>query len=113
MLFRLINKINMEVQSNSILPRLDLNAHLDGLGQDTAYRRSLENLLEGEFGDRLIGLTLEVPLHGNVAARARLREEQLRGVRTLVQQKQLKVVIVQEVFDFSTSNLDRVRAFFS
>ncbi|REJ68240.1 MAG: TolC family protein [Planctomycetota bacterium] len=95
----LSNDIEILVEKNSKLPRLDLTAEIDVLGQDRAYRRSLDNLLEGEFGDRLVGLSLEVPLAGNVAATARLREAELRRIQTQIQQKQLDVAIVQEVYD--------------
>lgn len=95
----LVNQLDIDVQDNSVLPRLDLNAQLAGLGEDTSYRGSVDNLFAGQFGDRLVGLTLEVPLSGNVAARARLRQAQLRQVRTKIQQERLLVVIQQEVFD--------------
>lgn len=93
------NAIEIEVQQNSILPRLDLSAELDALGLESSYRRSLESLFDNEFGDRLIGIALEVPLSGNIGARARLREAQLRRLQTQIETERVSVVIVQEVYD--------------
>jgi outer membrane protein TolC len=96
--------IDAEFQSNGLLPRLDLRARADALGQNPSYRTSMDNLFGGDFSDNLLALVLEVPLSGNVAARARLRQAQLRGMQTRIQTQQVSVIIVQEVY----SAIDRV-----
>jgi outer membrane protein TolC len=95
----LATQIDANFQRNGLLPRLDLRAQADALGQDHSYRTSMDNLFEGDFSNNLIGLALEVPLAGNVGARARLREAQLRGMQTVIQSHQVSVVIEQEVYD--------------
>lgn len=91
--------IERDVQQNSILPRLDLTAEIDALGLESSYRKSMDVLFENDFGDRLVGIALEVPLSGNVSARARLREVQLRMMQNRIEQKRVSVVITQEVYD--------------
>ena len=66
----LADSIDQQVQRNSILPRLDLTAEIDALGLESSYRKSMDVLLENDFGDRLVGIALEVPLSGNVSARS-------------------------------------------
>jgi outer membrane protein TolC len=98
-LLLLVNQIDIGVQDNSARPRLDFNARVLGLGDATAYRGSADSLFNGQFGDRLAGLTLEVPMSGNVAARARRRQAELRQVQTRIQQNRLSITIQQEVFN--------------
>jgi outer membrane protein TolC len=95
----LSQSIESGVQRNSILPRLDLTAELDMLGLESSYRKSMDVLFDNDFGDRLLGVALEVPLSGNVSARARLREVQLRMMQTRIQQERTSVLITQEVYD--------------
>jgi outer membrane protein TolC len=95
----LARSIDIDRQRNSVLPQLDLIAHIDALGLEESYQRSLEVLTQGEFSDNLIGLALEVPLSGNVAARARLRSAQLLRMQTFVVRKRMTVLITQEVYN--------------
>lgn len=95
----LADSIESDVQRNLILPRVDLTAEIDALGLDSSYRRSMDVLLENDFGDRLVGVAMEVPLACNVSARARLREVQLRMMQTRLEQERVSVLITQEVYD--------------
>jgi outer membrane protein TolC len=109
----LADSIESDVQRNSILPRLDLTAEIDALGLESSYRKSMDVLFENDFGDRLVGVALEVPLAGNVSARARLREVQLRMMQTRIEQERVSVLITQEVYDAIDrveQNWDRVVA---
>jgi outer membrane protein TolC len=109
----LADSIESGVQRNSILPRLDLTAEIDALGLESSYRKSMDVLFDYDFGDRLVGVTLEVPLSGNVSARARLREVQLRMMQTRLEQERVAVLITQEVYnavDQVEQNWDRVIA---
>jgi outer membrane protein len=95
----LSQSIERGVQENSTLPKLDLTAQIDVLGLESSYRKSMDVLFANDFGDRLVGLALEVPLSGNVSAQARLRAVQLRMMQTRIQQDQASVQITQEVYD--------------
>lgn len=109
----LSDSIERDVQRNSILPRLDLTAEVDALGLESSYRRSMDVLLENDFGDRLVGVAMEVPLSCNVSARARLREVQLRMMQTRLEQERVTVLITQEVYnaiDRVEQNWERVVA---
>jgi outer membrane protein len=109
----LSQSIEREVQQNSTLPELDLKAQVDVLGLESSYRKSMDVLFDNEFGDRLVGIELQVPLSGNVSARARLRAAQLRMMQTRIQQDQVATQITEEVFnavDRVEQNWERVVA---
>jgi outer membrane protein TolC len=95
----LATQIDADFHRNGLLPRLDLRAQTDALGQNSSYRTSMENLFGGDFSNNLLGVLLEVPLAGNVGARARLREAQLRGLQTVIQTRQVSNIIEQEVYN--------------
>jgi outer membrane protein TolC len=95
----LSQSIQRQVQQNATLPSLDLAANLDTLGLDTSYRKSMDVLSTNNFGDRAVGVALEVPLSGNVTAQAQLRTVELQMMQTRLQQDQVSVQVTQEVYD--------------
>jgi outer membrane protein len=95
----LSESIQRQAQQNATLPSLDLTANLDALGLDTSYRKSMDVLSTNEFGDRAVGVALEVPLSGNVTAQAQLRAVELQMMQTRLQQEQVSVQVTQEVYD--------------
>ncbi len=107
------NWITQEVQRNSQLPKLDLLAHFKGLGLDKDLGGSLEDLGRGKHGDGLVGLTLQVPLSGNISAQARVRQAELNYWLLQVRQQQQTVAIEQQVLnaiDKVEQNWRRVQA---
>lgn len=93
------NWINQEVQRNSQLPKLDLIARIKGLGLDQDLGGSLDDLGRGQHGDGLIGVTLQVPLSGNISAQARVRQAELNYWLLQVRQQQQTVAIEQQVLN--------------
>ena len=83
--------IRVKVAQNQLLPRLDLGlSHvLHGLDRNTSG--ALEDLVDGQFADKQVSLTLQIPL-GNRAAKSRLnqarigREQVVRSIGDLRQQ---------------------------
>jgi outer membrane protein TolC len=109
----LSQSIDRDVQQNSTLPELNLKAQIDALGLESSYRKSMDVLSTNDFGDRLVGVELQVPLSGNVSAHARLRAAQLRMMQTRLQQNQVAVQIREEVLnaiDRVEQNWERVVA---
>ncbi|HEX4413319.1 MAG TPA: TolC family protein [Lacipirellulaceae bacterium] len=95
----LSQSIQRQAQQNATLPSLDLTANLDTLGLDTSYSKSMDVLSTNNFGDRAVGVALEVPLSGNVTAQAQLRTVELQMMQTRLQQDQVSVQVTQEVYD--------------
>lgn len=107
------NWITQEVQRNSQLPRLDLLAQIKGLGLDKDLGGSLDDLSRGKHGDGLVGLSLQVPLSGNISAQARFRQAELNYWLLQIRQQQQTVAIEQQVhnaIDRVEQNWRRVQA---
>ena len=94
----LSQSIQRQVQQNATLPSLDLTANLDTLGLETSYRKSMDVLSTNNFGDRAVGVALEVPLSGNISAQRNCAVE-LQMLQTRLQQDQVSVQVTQEVYD--------------
>ncbi len=94
-----INRIQTDVAKNGILPRVDFSIRGDYLGAG-ANLANADNQLDEHLYNRLFtGLLIEVPLAGNVSARARRREEMLRLTQTRVVQDRIRLMISQELYD--------------
>ena len=93
------NGLDIAVQQNSRLPRLDLIADLDALGLGGAYNDSFESLESGKFGNRLGGVSFQMPMGRNYAALARLEQANLRRRQLSIDQRRVSVAITQQVYD--------------
>ncbi len=93
------NGLDIAVQQNSRLPRLDLIADLDALGLGGAYNDSFESLESGKFGNRLGGISFQMPMGRNYAALARLEQANLRRRQLSIDQRRVSVAITQQVYD--------------
>ena len=93
------NGLDIAVQQNSRLPRLDLIADLDALGLGGAYNDSFESLESGKFGNRLGGVSFQMPVGRNYAALARLEQANLRRRQLSIDQRRVSVAITQQVYD--------------
>ncbi len=93
------NGLDIAVQQNSRLPRLDLIADLDALGLGGAYNDSFESLESGRFGNRLGGVSFQMPMGRNYAALARLEQANLRRRQLSIDQRRVSVAITQQVYD--------------
>ena len=95
----LANGLDIAVQQNSRLPRLDLIADLDALGLGGAYNDSFESLESGKFGNRLGGVSFQMPMGRNYAALARLEQANLRRRQLSIDKRRVSVAITQQVYD--------------
>ncbi len=93
------NGLDIAVQQNSRLPRLDLIADLDALGLGGAYNDSFESMESGKFGNRLGGVSFQIPMGRNYAALARLEQANLRRRQLSIDQRRVSVAITQQVYD--------------
>ncbi len=93
------NGLDIAVQQNSRLPRLDLIADLDALGLGGAYNDSFESLESGKFGNRLGGISFQMPMGRNYAALARLEQANLRRRQLSIDKRRVSVAITQQVYD--------------
>ncbi len=93
------NGIEINVQNNSRLPRVDLIADLDALGLGSAYHSSLNSLETGEFGNRLGGLNVQMPIGPNYGALARLEQAKLRRKQIMIDQRRVGVAVTQQVYN--------------
>ncbi len=93
------NGIDINVQQNSRLPRVDLIADLDALGLGGAYHSSLNSLESGDFGNRLGGLNVQMPIGPNYGALARLEQSKLRRKQIMIDQRRVKVAVTQQVYN--------------
>ncbi len=93
------NGIDIDVQQNSRLPRVDLIADLDALGLGGSYRSSSSSLETGEFGNRLGGLNVQMPIGPNYGALARLDQARLRRQQIMIDQRRVEVAVTQQVYN--------------
>lgn len=93
------NGLDIAVQQNSRLPRLDLVMDLDALGLGGAYNDSFESLESGKFGNRLGGISFQMPMGRNYAALARLEQANLRRRQLSIDKRRVSVAITQQVYD--------------
>ena len=98
--FQLIsNGIDLDVQNNSRLPRVDLIADLDALGLGNSYHSSLDSMESGDFGNRLGGLNVQMPIGPNYGALARLEQAKLRRKQIMIDQRRVGVAVTQQVYN--------------
>lgn len=93
------DEVRLAMARRALLPRLDLQGSIGGLGIEENANRSIAGLLDGEFPPSWsVGLSFEVPL-GNRRARNDLQAAQIARSRTEVQSRELQLEILQEVYD--------------
>ena len=101
-----IEDLNIEVENNARLPRVDMGFDYHTRGFGTKFDEAWDSMLDGQFGDHLFLLTVEVPLAGNLGARSRLRQAQLRRFQTKLATQRATVAIRKEVND-AVDRIDR------
>lgn len=93
------DEVRLAMARRALLPRLDLQGSIGGLGIEENATDSIERLLDGEFPPSWsVGLSFSVPL-GNRTARSDLAAAQIARSRTEVQSRQIQLDVVQEVYD--------------
>jgi len=86
--------IALRVRKNGLLPKLDLSAGIAYTGTDAHYEGSNDELGEGKYYRRSVGLTFQYPL-GNRSARAAYRQATLdrRSARLYAQKVRQDIVV--------------------
>lgn len=88
--------VQQQIDSNRLLPRLDLNAGISRKGIGEGYNEVLDQLPEDDIQSWHVGLTLEVPL-GNRAAKNDLLRTRLELQRLQTDLRALSDQIRQEI----------------
>lgn len=86
-------KINVTLEKNSLLPRLDLNASLSLLGLDDDFVTSVQRTSKRDQGGWSVGATFNMPL-GNRDARGRYNAATLESAQALIRLQQLEQNII-------------------
>ena len=94
-----VDEISVGVSRNQVLPDVRFDFNYSFSGAQPTFDRAIEQLTRTELNSYSVGLTAEIPLSGNQAARATLRESILAKSRTEASRRVLEIAIRQEVFD--------------
>ncbi len=86
-------KINLAVEKNSLLPRLDLDASLSLLGLDNDFVTSVQRTTKRDQGGWSVGATFNMPL-GNRDAKGRYNAATLESAQALIRLQQLEQNII-------------------
>ena len=95
----LIDQINIDTRRNQTLPQVDLDASYGFSGQGDRFSRAVEQLFREEYDTWSVGITASIPLWGNQAAKARLREQVLNRAKTSLSRRVLLLSIRQDTLN--------------
>ncbi|MCB1741865.1 MAG: TolC family protein [Gammaproteobacteria bacterium] len=95
----LIDQINIDTSRNQVLPSVSLDLSYGFSGQGSKFAKAVENLFREEYDTWSAGVTASVPLWGNEAAQARLREQVLNRSKTRLNRDALLLSIRQDVLN--------------
>jgi outer membrane protein len=90
----------LKVQNNSILPRADIFGEQRVLGSSPAsFGSASSNAWDGSYDAWQAGISVDVPLWGNVSARGRRNQTELLRVGTRINIDRTRQAIRQSIFD--------------
>lgn len=91
-----IDRINIEVNKNAILPDVRFDFRYAFAGDGGTYNEAIDRLFEPELDSYSFGLTSELPVQGNQAARARHRQSRWALSQTQAFQRAITLSITEE-----------------
>ena len=94
-----IDSITVGINRNQVLPDVRFDFSYSFSGSKSTFSRAVGQLADKELNSYSVGLTADIPLSGNQAARATLRESILRKSRTDASRRVLEIAIRQETLD--------------
>ena len=104
--------VNVRVARNETLPVLNLVASVGLQGLNRHGEKGVNDMLRGHFLDHTVGLTFEIPL-GNRAARAALRGQRLRRLKSVTEMRDMAdkvAVAVREAVREIRTTFDEMNA---
>ncbi|MFK8114815.1 MAG: TolC family protein [Rubripirellula sp.] len=91
-----IDRINIEVNKNAILPDVRFDFRYSFAGEGDTYNQSIDKLFEPESDSYSFGFTSDLPVQGNQAARARHRQSRWALSQTQAFQRAITLTITEE-----------------
>src|SRR6185295_11816835 len=96
---QVIDRLNLDVADNALLPDLTLDFTYSFSGSRPQFDDALAQVFDDELNSWSLGLSLQIPLQGDQAAQARMRAALLEQTRTQTTRRLLEQSITQEVLD--------------
>ncbi|MEM7404040.1 MAG: TolC family protein [Pseudomonadota bacterium] len=94
-----IDRITVSNSRNQILPSVSFDFSYAFTGSQPTFRRAIKQIFRTAGNDYSLGLTASIPLAGNQAAKATLRESILSLARTKASRQVLDISIREEVLN--------------